>query len=91
MKPRIQNIEKYNKCLEMFSIGVEQKEIARILSITEKTVTKWLKPNKAYIKDLSETKVNIINRINLALKNNEPASVIKDLSYSLTVLKTLKP
>ena len=91
MKLLNKNIDKYNKCLELHASGLSQKSISENLGVTEKTLTKWLKPNKAYINDLIQSKANIINRINLALKNNEPASVIKDLSYSLTVLKSIKP
>jgi DNA-binding NarL/FixJ family response regulator len=91
MKLLNKNIDKYNKCLELHASGLNQKSIAENLGVTEKTITKWLKPNKEYINDLMQSKANIINRINLALKNNEPASVIKDLSYSLTVLKSIKP
>ena len=89
MKLQKQNLEKYNKCIELYSIGIEQKEISKKLDISVQTISKWLKPVKADIKNLAQTKANIIERINLALKNNEPASVIKDLSYSLMVLKSM--
>ena len=81
--------QKQLQALDLFNQGKSNKQIASELKVTEKTVGIWLKPLRMQSKQLQEAKTNIIKRINKALIDNEAPSVIKDLTYSLTLLKSI--
>lgn len=87
MTKRNNNKEKYSQTLELYKQGFEQKQIANLVGVTEKTIGKWLKPIKQENKETETLKATLIRQIQNAVDTGATADTIKALSYSLSVLK----
>ena len=69
--------------------GLTQKEIAKKLQTTEKTVSVWLKPLRERINKMQLIEAKLLDEITVALNNKETKSKdVRDLFASLHILKT---
>lgn len=83
--------EQQAKAIELYKGGYSNKEIANVLGVTEKTIGVWLKPVKQQKAGKEKAMSKMIDRINEILEAKEPDFIakVKDLTYSLTMLKSL--
>lgn len=85
---KMQNKEKYSQAVELASKGVQQKDIAVQIGITEKTVSRWLKDWKAQQSKHSKLLDELQTRLEKAIANPDTKpSEIKELAQVYNMLK----
>lgn len=85
---RLNNREKYAKVLDLVNKGVQQKQIAVEVGITEKTVTRWLRDWKAQQRKDTKLLAKLYDRLQATIANpNSKPSEIKELVQVYNMLK----
>lgn len=80
-----QSNELQQRAKELHNNGQTNKQIANELQVTEKTVSKWLKPYTKNVTAIQEIQTKLIQRINQALANE--STTAKDLFCLFQSLK----
>lgn len=80
------------KALELLDKGYEQKQVAQIVGVTEKTVGNWAKKYRTSLK-LSKSNITLLEtRLNTMLQDPKAKTTdIKNLVLSLNTLRQKTP
>lgn len=79
---------KMNEAIGLFEKGLMQKEIAKKLGVTEKTIGNWLKPYK----ELHENKMESLKNLNVRLQEltKNPETSIDEIERVNQLIKDLQ-
>lgn len=84
----VNKTEERREAIRLHKKGYFQKDIAKIVKVTEKTVGVWLKPIRKEEKQKRDTIVNLYSRLNELSKN--PDTLLQELEELTQIIKNLE-